>query len=267
MAQLHAKGNCTLFARMEKTKVLGSFRILCHEQKIDVVDTFLLDIDTKPEDLGQWSDGTAHYRYNTSEVVTIVGSQIIPRQTASFWNYHFAQIGRAAILSEIETETMIAPPRVKRQTGVYMSYSQETTEAGTTPHHASVTSDVTTLTPTGVEKSPMSEHPSLPREGAASGLSNLKKHLSEIEKERLAFKAEKIALDDEVSSLTKSVSKMSEEMLEIRRDLTELGSSLKKQLSHLKELIVANMKSSTTPSSPNRNKRQKKLREKNQDSS
>jgi hypothetical protein len=56
----------------------------------DVVDTFLLDIDTTLEDLGQWSDSTAHYRYNMSEVVTIDGSQIVPQQTESFWNNHFA---------------------------------------------------------------------------------------------------------------------------------------------------------------------------------
>jgi hypothetical protein len=60
---------------------------------------------------------------------------------------------------------------------------------------------------------------------------------------------------------------MSEEMLETRRDLTELGSSLKKQISHLQELIVTHMKSSTTLRSPNHNKRQNKFREKNQDSS
>jgi hypothetical protein len=60
---------------------------------------------------------------------------------------------------------------------------------------------------------------------------------------------------------------MIEEILEIRRDLTELGPSLKKPLSHLQELIIANMKSLTYPPSPNRNKRQKKLREKSQDSS
>jgi hypothetical protein len=143
-------------------------------------------------------------------------------------------------------ETMIAPPRVKRQTGFHMSYSQATT-ATSEPHHANVTSDVTTPTPTGVQNSPLSEPPSLPCEGAASGLSNLKKCSAEIEKERLVFKADKIALDDEESTLTKSVSKMSGEMLEIYRELTELGSSLKKQLSHLKELIISNMKSSTTP--------------------
>jgi hypothetical protein len=44
-------------------------------------------------------------------------------------------------------------------------------------------------TPTVVQNSPMSEPPLLPREGAASGLSNLKKRLEEIEKERLAFQA------------------------------------------------------------------------------
>jgi hypothetical protein len=70
MAQLDAKGN-SLFAGMENKKVPGSFRILVHEQKADVVDTFLLDIDTKLEDIVQWSDSTAHYRYNTSEVVTM----------------------------------------------------------------------------------------------------------------------------------------------------------------------------------------------------
>jgi hypothetical protein len=239
MAQLDAKGN-SLFAGMETTKVPGSFRILFHEQKADVVDTFLLDIDTKLEDLGQWSDITAHYWYSMLEVVTIIGSQIAPQQTASFWNNHFAQIGWAAIPSKLETETMIAPPRVKCQTGVRMSHSQATASRPE-PHHASVTHDVTTPTSTGVQNSPMSEPPSLPHEGAASGLSNVKKRLAEIENERLAFKAEKIALDDEVSTLTKYVSKMSEEMLEIRRDLTELGSSLKKQRSHLKELIFADV--------------------------
>jgi hypothetical protein len=65
MAQLDAKGN-SLFAEMEKTKVPGSFHILFHEQKADVVDTFLLNIDTTLEDIGQWIDSTAHYRYNTS---------------------------------------------------------------------------------------------------------------------------------------------------------------------------------------------------------
>jgi cation transport regulator ChaB len=60
---------------------------------------------------------------------------------------------------------------------------------------------------------------------------------------------------------------MREEMLEIHRDLTELGTSLKKQLSNPQQLIMAHMKSSTTPPYPNRNKRQNKLREKNQDSS
>jgi hypothetical protein len=59
----------------------------------------------------------------------------------------------------------------------------------------------------------MSESPSLPREGAASGLADLKKCLAEVEKERLAFKAENIDLDDEVNTLTKSVSKMSEDIL------------------------------------------------------
>jgi hypothetical protein len=96
-------------------------------QRSDVIDSFLLAIDTKLEDLGKWSDSTVHYRYNILEVVTIVVHQIFPQQTASFWNNHFARIGRVAIPSEIETETMIAPPRVKRQTGVRMSYSQATT--------------------------------------------------------------------------------------------------------------------------------------------
>jgi hypothetical protein len=58
--QLDAKGN-SLFARMEKTKVPRSFRIPFHEQKSDVIDAFLLDIDTILEDLGQWSDSTAHF--------------------------------------------------------------------------------------------------------------------------------------------------------------------------------------------------------------
>jgi hypothetical protein len=52
MAQLVVKGKIP-FAGMEKTKVPGSFCILFHEQKPNVVDTFLLDIDTKLEDLGQ----------------------------------------------------------------------------------------------------------------------------------------------------------------------------------------------------------------------
>jgi hypothetical protein len=46
MSQLDAKGN-SLFAGMEKTNVTGYFRILFHEKKADVVDTFLVDIDTK----------------------------------------------------------------------------------------------------------------------------------------------------------------------------------------------------------------------------
>jgi hypothetical protein len=52
MAQLDAKG-CSLFARMEKAKVPGSFRILFHEQKAVVIETFLLNIDKKLEDLGK----------------------------------------------------------------------------------------------------------------------------------------------------------------------------------------------------------------------
>jgi hypothetical protein len=119
-------------------------------------------------------------------------------------NNHFAQIGQASIPSEIETETMIAPPRVKGQTGVRMPYSQATTDRSET-HHASVTSDFTMPTPTGVQNVPVSEPPSLTREETDLGLSNLKKHLAEIDKERLAFKAKKIALDDEVSTLKKSV--------------------------------------------------------------
>jgi hypothetical protein len=50
MDQLYAKGN-NFFVGMEKTKVPGSLRILFHEQKADVVETFLLDLDTKLEDL------------------------------------------------------------------------------------------------------------------------------------------------------------------------------------------------------------------------
>jgi hypothetical protein len=99
---------------------------------------------------------------------------------------------------------MHAPPRVKRQTGVRMSYSQATT-VRSGPHHANITSDVTKPTSTGVQDFTITEPPSPPREGVASGLSNLKRRLEDIEKERLPLKAEKLALDDEVSTLTKSV--------------------------------------------------------------
>jgi hypothetical protein len=63
MAQLDAKGN-SLFDGTEKTKVPGSFRILFHEQKADVIDTFLLDIDKNWRTLGsrvtaQRTTGTA----------------------------------------------------------------------------------------------------------------------------------------------------------------------------------------------------------------
>jgi hypothetical protein len=83
MAQLDAKAN-SLFTRIENTKVPGSFRILFHEHKSDLVDTFLLDIDNTLEDLCQWSEIMAHYRCNTSKLVTIVGSHIVPQQTVSF---------------------------------------------------------------------------------------------------------------------------------------------------------------------------------------
>jgi hypothetical protein len=208
MAQVDAKGN-SHFAGMENIKVPESFRIIFHQHKYDAFDNLLLDIYTKLQDLGQWSESTVHYRYNTAEEVTIVGSQIVPHQTASFWNNHFTQIGRVEIPYEIkmETETIHAPPKVKRQTGFHMSYSQEKT-VSLEPHHASVTSDVTTLMPTGVKNSTIAEPPSLPRKSGASGVSNFKRRLEEIKKERLVFKAEKLALDDEVIMLIKSVLKM-----------------------------------------------------------
>jgi hypothetical protein len=126
MAQLDAKGN-SLFASMEKTKVHGSFRILFHEQKYNAADNSFLDISTKLHDLGQWGDSNSHYRYITTEEVTIVGSKIILQKPASFCNNHFAQIGRATIPIEIEMEILHAPPRVKKQAVVHMSCSQAMT--------------------------------------------------------------------------------------------------------------------------------------------
>jgi hypothetical protein len=48
-----------------------------------MVDNFLLNLDDKLRDLGNWEESNAHYRYNTAEKISIVGSQIIPPKTAS----------------------------------------------------------------------------------------------------------------------------------------------------------------------------------------
>jgi hypothetical protein len=53
---------------------------------------------------------------------------------------------------------------------------------------------------------------------------------------------------------------MRKEMLKIHCDLTYLGFSLKKQITKLQELVITNMQPHGKMLSPNRSKRQRKLR-------
>jgi hypothetical protein len=129
------------FAAIEKTKVPGSYRVLFYENNATAVDKFLKNNDEKFRSLGDWEDCQSDYHYKTAEKVMVVGSQLDAQKSTLFWSKHFVHIGPTATPGEIATHTFHAPPEIRWQTGVRISYSDAA--KAPTVSHVSVSSSIT----------------------------------------------------------------------------------------------------------------------------
>jgi hypothetical protein len=54
-----------VFSSIEATQTVGPYRLLFNEENSEMVDSILTDLDDKLNSIGNWEDGSVHYRYIT----------------------------------------------------------------------------------------------------------------------------------------------------------------------------------------------------------
>jgi hypothetical protein len=171
-----------LLQSIEQTITGGTYHFIFDKSKVAKVDTMLASIDNDLDKIGQWEERHTHYRYLTSNPITVIGS--IPRSTlTTFWDDHLSEFQAGPIPGEISTANL-QRPKPKRNAWEKVSYSDIARGAGSIGHTAP-TSEITQATTTGqtqatetvsesVENSLGSGPTAKQLEGAISGLSNLK---------------------------------------------------------------------------------------------
>jgi hypothetical protein len=196
MKHLDNKG-VALFHSMDHTNNSDVYRLLFYESNTEQVDTLPGTIDEWLDAMGDWDNADSHYIYHIHEKVNIVGIQ--PRgEQSDFWKKHFAVFVTNSIPSVIDTSHLHQPPKGRKNYNrVQPSYSDIACGRGpnendsdiTGPTAAETASQQTKQKPApshGPQVSPTQQpSPASPsREGAMSGLANVKRKLAEIDKER-----------------------------------------------------------------------------------
>jgi hypothetical protein len=103
---------------------------------------------------------------------------------------------------------------------------------------------------------PTNPPPPPPREGAMSGLANMKHKLAEIYQERDKFINSQHKIKDDVSERTESFTKISGNMVNLRKDLSDLSESFGRKMKELKGVMASliNSRPAPTMGSPKRKK-------------
>jgi hypothetical protein len=70
--QYKEKDGGQLFDAMEKTNTRGTYRLLFHESKTEIVDNMLNSLDTTLDAFGAWDYFEVHFRYLTAVPISIV---------------------------------------------------------------------------------------------------------------------------------------------------------------------------------------------------
>jgi hypothetical protein len=267
MKHLENKGNA-LFHSMENTNTYGVYRLLFDKTNMEQVDTLLANIDKSLDALGDWDNAYAHFRYKINEKVNIVGIQPRGKQS-NFWKKHFAGFAKTTIPTVIDTSHLHQPPKGRQNNQVQPSYSDITRGHGHTDNDSDVTSPTVAETATqqtrprpvpspGSQGSPTQQAnlTSPPREGAMSGLANMKRKLEEIDKEQEKIINSQQKIKDDVSDMTGSFTKMSGDMVNLRKDLSDLSESVGRKMKELKEMmsLLINIRLILTRGSPKRKK-------------
>jgi hypothetical protein len=114
----------------------------------------------------------------------------------------------------------------------------------------------------------ISPPPPPPREGAMSGLANMKRKIAEIDQEREKFINIQKKIKDDVSEMTDSFMKMSDGKFNLRKDLMDLSESFGRHMKELKGVmaLLINSRPSPTRVSP-KYKKGKSSRTENRSSS
>jgi hypothetical protein len=194
MKHIYNKGN-TLFRKMEHTNNSDVYRLLSDESNTDQVDTLLGMIDESLDVMGDWYNADSHYRYHSHEKVNIVGIQ--PRgEHSDFWKKHFARFVKNPIESVIDSSHLHQFPKGRKNYNpVQPSYSDISRGHGPNENDSDVTGPTAAETATQHTKQKPAPSPgprviptqqtgpeSPSREGAMSGLANVKRKLTEIDK-------------------------------------------------------------------------------------
>jgi hypothetical protein len=212
MKHLDNKGNA-LFHSMEHTNKYDVYRLLFDESNTEQVDTLIGTIDESLDAMGDWDNADSHYRYHSHEKVNIVGIQ--PRgEQSDFWKKDFAGFVKNSIPSVIDTSHLHKPPKGRKNYNrVQPSYSDIVRGRGPNENDSDVTVPTAAETATqqtrhqpapspGPQVSPAQQaSPASPsREGAMSGLANVKRKLAEIDKERDYFIFSQQKIKDDVAT-------------------------------------------------------------------
>jgi hypothetical protein len=64
-----------VFSGIQATHTGGSYRLLFNEENSGMVDSILMDVDDKLNSIGNWEDGSVHYRYITLDDVEVTGQK------------------------------------------------------------------------------------------------------------------------------------------------------------------------------------------------
>jgi hypothetical protein len=183
-----------LFDAIEKINKGGTQRLLFHENKIEIFDNMLNNLDATLDTFGAWYDCDVHVRYLTSLPISVVG-RVLKSTPTAFWAKKLSAIKPNNIPAEIDTQELQYSTK-KRAPWVRASYSDaakgRNAASNTSPTVAN-TSDQgqdNNSTESGIKYgSNQSVHPVI-QQGTISGLSNLKRKMEEIDCERAAFKTE-----------------------------------------------------------------------------
>jgi hypothetical protein len=109
-----------VFSNIEVTQRGGSYRFLFNEEISEMVDSILTDVDDKLNSIGNWGDGSLHYRYITLDDVEEAGKKG-QGQGKSFWKDNY-KLMCGSIPEVVHTNTFDRPHQ-RRSQNVDMMYS------------------------------------------------------------------------------------------------------------------------------------------------
>jgi hypothetical protein len=282
-----------IFESIEKMNNGGTYLVLFDEARTVKVDAVLHSLNGSLANLGDWTNCHTHYRYHTNEERRIVESVPRPsatRNTSTFWTSHLAELQIKGILVEIDTSTMLHPPKAKRAPWLKTSYSDissninkqgarhaipgqseyaqqsksnvDNATAATesnpsrqgqvTWDDSNMVNETVTSNSGSQEQSDNEAHVPPRLKGAVSGLALLKRKMEEIDLERGKFETEQAKLSETVDTILRFFNGLGDEMITMRKDTTQLITTFRKELSDLNRILLA--QNGTKIASPRRNR-------------